>query len=249
MASAIVLRAVRPEPIPCKICGASSPPYGTVDFNKSCDEPRAEKLPPLGIPVTFRRCTGCGFLFTECFDDWTHQQFKEFIYNDDYIKLDPDYAERRPRLQARMIIDQFHRDRMILRMLDYGGGGGLLTRCLCEAGFTAAQSFDPFTPEFSQPPNGRFDVITCFETMEHLTDPLAAIYAMVGMLSDVGVVLFSTLLQPADLPRSGMSWWYIGPRNGHVSLFTREALAIAWRRHGFTVSSFTEATHLAFRNR
>jgi hypothetical protein len=58
----------------------------------------------------------------------------------------------------------------------------------------------------------------------------------------------STLLQPTDLPRSGMSWGYIGPRNGHVSLFTREALAIAWRRHGFNMSSFTEATHLAFRD-
>ena len=103
MASAIVLRPVLPEPIPCKICGAPAPPYGTVDFNKSCDEPRAEKLPPLGIPVTFRRCAGCGFLFTECFDDWTDQQFKEFIYNDAYIKLDPDSPAG---LRAKQMRDQ-----------------------------------------------------------------------------------------------------------------------------------------------
>jgi hypothetical protein len=248
MASTIVLRAASPGSYPCKICGAPALRFGEVDFNRSCDEPRAETLPPLGLPVQFRRCTVCGFLFTECYDDWTEAEFKHFIYNGDYIRIDPDYAERRPRDQAGMIIKQFHVDRARLRMLDYGGGSGLLSRHLRNAGFTTAEAFDPFTPEFSLRPHGRFDVITCFETLEHLTDPLAQIDDMVDMLSDVGVVLFSTLLQPADITGRGMSWWYIGPRNGHVSLFTEASLAIAWRRRGFTVSSFSAATHLAFRH-
>jgi hypothetical protein len=247
MDSTIVLRPVSPGPYPCKICGAPALRFGEVDFNRSCDEPRAERFPPLGLPVQFRRCTGCGFLFTECFDDWTDAEFKRLIYNSDYIKLDPDYADRRPREDANMIIRQLHADRAALRMLDYGGGSGLLSRRLRASGFAAAETFDPFTPEFSRRPDGRFDVITCFETMEHLTDPLAKIDDMVDMLSDVGVVWFSTVLQPANLASLGMSWWYIGPRNGHVSLFTDAALAIAWRRHGFTVSSFSHSKHLAFR--
>ncbi len=246
--TAIVLRIAPDEPRPCKICGAPALPFGTVDFNRSCDEPRAQTLPPLGIPVQFRRCTGCSFLFTECFDDWTEAQFKEFIYNSDYIRLDPDYADKRPRWQASQIIKLFHVDRAVLRLLDYGGGSGLLSRHLREAGFTCADTFDPFTPEFSTRPDGRYDVITCFETMEHLTDPLAKIDDMVGMLSNIGVVMFSTVVQPDEIASLGMSWWYIGPRNGHVSLFSRDALAIAWRRRGFTVSSFSPAFHLAFRD-
>jgi Methyltransferase domain len=246
--ASIVLKSASPEPVPCKICGAPAPPFGTVDFNRSCGEPRAETLPPLGIPVQFRRCSHCGFLFTECFDDWTDRDFKQFIYNEDYIRLDPDYAELRPRSRAHMLVRQFEADRAVLRMLDYGGGNGLLSRCLREAGFTTAECFDPFTPEFSRRPDGRFDVITCFETIEHLTDPLAKIDDMVSLLSEIGVVIFTTLLQPADFASVGLSWWYVGPRNGHVSLFTRAALAIAWRRHGFTVSSFTEDRHLAFRD-
>jgi hypothetical protein len=246
--ASIILKAASPAPQPCKICGAPAHPFGAVDFNKSCDDPRAEKLPPLGIPVQFRRCANCGFLFTECFDDWADHDFKQFIYNGDYIRLDPDYAEMRPRAKARMLCKQFQADRTVLRMLDYGGGNGLLSRCLREAGFTTAVTFDPFTPEFSHRPAGRFDVITCFETMEHLTDPLAKIDDMVGLLSKVGAVIFSTLVQPANFESVGMSWWYVGPRNGHVSLFTREALAIAWRRHGFSVCSFDEDNHLAFRN-
>jgi 2-polyprenyl-3-methyl-5-hydroxy-6-metoxy-1,4-benzoquinol methylase len=147
-----------------------------------------------------------------------------------------------------MLIKQFQADRAVLRMLDYGGGGGLLSQHLRNAGFTTAEAFDPFTPELSQRPHGRFDVITCFETMERLTDPLVQIDDMVDMLSDIGVVLFSALLRPPDLASRGMSWWYIGPRNGHVSLFTRASLAFAWRRHGFAVSSVSEAMHLTFRN-
>jgi hypothetical protein len=36
-----------------------------------------------------------------------------------------------------------------------------------------------------------------------------------------------------------MNWWYIGPRNGHISVFTRTALASAWQRHGFMVGLST----------
>jgi 2-polyprenyl-3-methyl-5-hydroxy-6-metoxy-1,4-benzoquinol methylase len=136
----------------------------------------------------------------------------------------------------------------VLCVLDYGGGSGLLSRCLRDAGFKVAETFDPFNPQFARRPDGRFDVITCFETLEHLTDPLAGIDDIAGMLSGVGVVLFSTALQPDELARQGMSWWYIGPRNGHVSLFSRAALAAAWRRHRFTVASFSPTTHLAFRD-
>jgi hypothetical protein len=246
--ASIILKAAGPEPMPCKICGAPAHPFGTVDFNRSCDEPRAEKLPPLGIPVQFRRCVDCGFLFTECYDDWTDQDFKQFIYNDDYIRLDPDYRDVRPRLKAQMICHQFQADRTTLRMLDYGGGNGLLSRCLREAGFTTTETYDPFTPEYSRRPAGRFDVVTCFETMEHITDPLAKVEDMLGLLSGIGVVLFSTLVQPANFENIGMSWWYVGPRNGHVSLFTRKALGIAWGRHGFRVASFNDSDHLAFRD-
>jgi SAM-dependent methyltransferase len=244
----IVLRPAHPGAGPCKVCGAPALPFGEADFNRSCMEPRAATLPPLGIAVPFRRCTACGFLFTECFDDWTAADFKRAIYNDDYIRLDPDYAERRPRENASMVIRHLYEDRARLRVLDYGGGTGLLARYLRDAGFACAETFEPFNPQYARRPDGPFDVVTCFETLEHLTDPLAGIADMTGLLSPAGVVLFSTLLQPADFDRLGMAWWYVGPRNGHVSLFSAAALAAAWRRHGFRVASFSEAMHVAFRD-
>ncbi len=248
MATDMRLRPIGPEPRPCKICGGAAPLYGMVDFNRSCEEVHGRYLPRLGIPVHYRCCTGCGFLFTECFDDWTEAEFKQFIYNDDYIKVDPDYLEVRPASNAAMLVNQVGRDRSKIRMLDYGGGNGLLARRLRDVGFAHVETYDPFTPEFSKRPDAKFDLITSFETFEHLPDPLSVIDTMVDLLTPNGVVLFSTLLQPPEIAQVGMAWWYIGPRNGHVSLFSARALAIAWQRHGFTVSSFSPGSHLAFRD-
>ena len=55
----------------CKICGGTTALYGVVDLNKSCEEHRGFRLPLAGIPVYYRRCAGCGFLFTDAFDDCT----------------------------------------------------------------------------------------------------------------------------------------------------------------------------------
>jgi hypothetical protein len=66
-------------------------------------------------------------------------------------------------------------------------------------------------------------------------------------VSEPGAVFYSTLTQPADFDRYGVSWWYVGPRNGHNSIFTRQALALAWARHGFKTAALNDGTHLAFR--
>ena len=109
-------------------------------------------------------------------------------------------------------------------------------------------TYDPFVPEFATPPAGKFDLITCFETLEHMPDPVAGIGAIAARLDEPALVLFLTLPQPADFDRHGMNWWYVGPRNGqHISLLSRSALAKAWGRHGFRTGSFDDNMHVAFR--
>jgi FkbM family methyltransferase len=60
-------------------------------------------------------------------------------------------------------------------------------------------------------------------------------------------VVFSTLVQPADFDKIGLAWWYVGPRNGHISLFSRQALREVWNRQGFKIASFNDNLHIAFR--
>ena len=64
--------------------------------------------------------------------------------------------------------------------LDFGGGNDVLCSELRAAGFPVATTYDPFVPEYAKPPDGKFNLVTCFETLEHVPDPIAGIGAIVG---------------------------------------------------------------------
>ena len=61
------------------------------------------------------------------------------------------------------------------------------------------------------------------------------------------MILYSTLVQPADFDNQGLNWWYVGPRNGHISMFTRPSLAAMWGRHGYKNVSLSDNIHFAYR--
>jgi 2-polyprenyl-6-hydroxyphenyl methylase/3-demethylubiquinone-9 3-methyltransferase len=62
-----------------------------------------------------------------------------------------------------------------------------------------------------------------------------------------GIIMLTTLLQPGDFERIGLSWWYVGPRNGHVSLLSAKALDTLLSPLGLLRHSFNESTHLLAR--
>jgi 2-polyprenyl-6-hydroxyphenyl methylase/3-demethylubiquinone-9 3-methyltransferase len=129
-------------------------------------------------------------------------------------------------------------------VLDYGGGSGLLAAKLRDQGFDAA-TYDPFS-DHNQLPDGKFDLITCFEVMEHVPFPKETVAAICGLLKEGGAILFSTLVQPAEFAQIGLNWWYAGPRNGHVSLYSSAALGLLFQEHGLKVGSFNEGFHIAY---
>jgi hypothetical protein len=240
------LRAATTAPIACKICDGPSALYGVVDLNRPCDI--GHKAPALsGVPIYYRRCAACGFLFTDAFDDWEISEFKAHIYNDEYLAYDPEYETKRPSNNATWVTQIWSAHKANVRLLDYGGGNDVLCTTLRANGFKEAITYDPMVPEHALQPTGKFDLITCFETLEHLPDPIDGIGKIVEFVGDPGAVLYSTLIQPVDFHERGMSWWYVGPRNGHISIFTKEALAAAWGKYGFRTASFNDNLHLAFR--
>ena len=106
------------------------------------------------------------------------------IYNRDYLLVDPDYVEMRPAANARMVAESFPDAKKSIRILDYGGGSGLLAERLRETGFSAA-TYDPFS-RFDEVPEERFDLITCFEVMEHVPQPRETVAAMASLLKEGG---------------------------------------------------------------
>jgi SAM-dependent methyltransferase len=247
MAGPVVLRPVRTGTLPCKICGGNSVLFDVADFHKSCEENRGLYFARTGVAVYYRRCMVCGFIFTDAFDDWTPEIFHSLIYNDNYIKVDPDYLDGRPRGNAGWLGKMFEPHREWLRVLDWGGGSGLLAALLREAGYAHADTYDPFTPAFATPRTETFNLVTSFETLEHLPDPMGGIAAMAARVAEPGLAFFSTLLQPPDIEKQRINWWYAAPRNGHVSLFSKNALARAWQAQGFQVTSLSDVLHIAYR--
>jgi SAM-dependent methyltransferase len=233
-----------PRSAACKVCGGASPLYGVVDFHKSCIEAQGKRLAIAGRPIYYRRCQGCGFIFTTAFDDWSFDAFRKNIYNDDYVIVDPDYVEVRPAGNAGMIAGTFAEARSSITILDYGGGSGLLATRLREQGFVAA-TYDPFS-EFRELPAEQYDLITCFEVMEHVPFPEKTVAQMISLMKRPGAILFSTLVQPANLDQMGLNWWYASPRNGHISLYSKAALAHLFEPRGLRVASFSEVIHIAY---
>jgi SAM-dependent methyltransferase len=115
------------------------------------------------------------------------------------------------------------------------------------SGFPVAVTYDPMTPEHAHHPQGKFELVTCFETLEHLPDPAAGIASILEYVADPGLIFFTTLVQPGDFNNYGLHWWYVGPRNGHVSIFSKQALTRAFGRHDYKLVSFNDNVHLAFR--
>ena len=240
------LLPVAPKDALCKCCGAAAPLYGVVDFHKNCEIIRRKVLDVSGVPVYYHRCPQCRFIFTTAFDHFTTDDFRRHIYNDQYVQVDPDYREVRPKACARML-NQLFASSKPKRFLDYGGGNGTLAALLRDAGFEA-DTYDPFVPEHSVKPTRQYDCIVCFEVFEHTTDPKRTLGEVCDLLEDPGLIIFSTLVQPANMDQQGLNWWYAGPRNGHVSLHSTMSLALLGKQFGFSLGSKSENLHVLARN-
>ncbi|HZZ41953.1 MAG TPA: class I SAM-dependent methyltransferase [Tepidisphaeraceae bacterium] len=242
-------RSVTEQTAVCKCCGDVARIYGVVDFNKNCEViHNRQVLGMSGVPVYYHRCPRCGFIFTTFTDAWSKEDFGKNIYNAEYGLVDPEYADKRPRNVAGMIT-QLWGGNKDLRVLDYGGGNGLTGRLLREAGFKHVEVYDPFTPKYSVKPTGKFDLILMFEVLEHSPTPKQTVSDLASMLEDVGLVTLSTLLQPQDINAQGLNWWYVAPRNGHVSMHSRQSLTELAKPFGLMVGSFNDGLHLLVRGR
>lgn len=231
--------------LPCKCCGGSARIFGVVDFNKN-SQIRVHVLDPCGIPIYYHRCLSCGFIFTTALDDFSPQDFAKWIYDEKYPLLDPEYAEKRPRDNAQFLLKSLGAAKDI-KILDYGGGNGKLGQLLREGGFRSVTTFDPFVAEHSKRPEGRHDLVLCFEAVEHSPQPRQTFTEIDQLLEPDGMVIFSTLFQPPTMQEIGVGWWYIGPRNGHVSIFTRQAMNAIVGPLGLKLGSFSDGAHVLFR--
>jgi hypothetical protein len=218
--------------------------FDVVDFNKNCEEVRGTFLPLSGRPIYYHRCPGCAFTYAPEFQRWSNDDFLRHIYNDRYVEIDPDYASKRPLNNAKFLSDLFGADKHQIRHLDYGGGNGILSAALSNEGWNSA-TYDPFpASERALSELGKFNLITAFEVFEHVPDVDALIDNVRALMDDECLLIFSTLLSDGNVsPNNRLTWWYASPRNGHVSLFSKQSLTVLAERNQLVFGSFSQGIH------
>lgn len=229
----------------CKICNGSTSILGVKDFNRSCEEEKGIKVFPLvGLAVYYHRCDACEFIFTTDLDDWTVDDFVKNIYNEEYIKVDPDYSGKRPRDCITWFSPMLGGDKSI-SLLDYGAGNDLFSKQLAQQGYNA-QGWDPMwqtEPKFNK--DMTFDVVTAFEVLEHTPTPIETLKEMIKFVKpETGQIVFSTLINDI-IGDQGSNYWYLAPRNGHVCMHSTKSLGIMFDALGMDVQSFSPSQHVA----
>jgi 2-polyprenyl-6-hydroxyphenyl methylase/3-demethylubiquinone-9 3-methyltransferase len=208
----------------CKVCRAPAPWIGACDFAKSCSQNWRLK-PAIGVDVHYHRCPSCGLVFSPSFDQFSLQEWKTHIYNDEYLAIDPDYTGKRGELMAQTVAARFsHAPGMAV--IDYGCGMGIFGARLAALNWPNVTSFDPYVPEFSRRPAAGADLVVACEVLEHAHNPMATFADMASLRTDRGLIMATLLIPPPEETASILDWWYVAPRNGHVTIHSRKSLLV-----------------------
>ncbi len=228
----------------CQICSSHTQLLDVIDFNKSCEELKGSYLPLSGIPIYYRICNNCEFVFAPEFRNWEDCTFLEKIYNKDYLTVDPDYTSIRPKNNFDLLTHLFGPNKAHIKHLDYGGGNGLLSNLLKQNGWET-NFYDPFPKKSKNIIDlEKANLITAFEVFEHVPTPITLMDNLLTLLSEDGIVLFSTLVTDGNIKKNErINWWYAAPRNGHISLFSRKSLELLCSQYHLKFGSFNNGLH------
>ena len=185
--------------------------------------------------VSYYTCNETGFIQTE------EPYWLDEAYSNAITKLDVGLVQRNQNMCK--IVDRtlqlyFNADSVFL---DYAGGYGLFTRMMRDKGFDFYNTdkfceniFAEYHDLAQLQPNTKFELVTAFEVLEHLINPIEEIRLMFEHSDNL---LFSTEIVPNKI-NAVDDWWYFIPETGqHISLFTIKALeeiAVDLKKHFYT---------------
>lgn len=193
----------------CKICEKPARQVFELPANKRSGGP----LDVSGDRVPYYECQSCHFLFAN----------HEADYGDAYWSaLDPVHDGR---VLETLRLFLFAGGRPGVSTLDYGCGHGYAVKTLREIGVDASGAdLDPPKGDnyyrIKDAPS--VDIVTACEVVEHFTDPMES-FKHVRSLARESFAFQTAYYDPRTC---GRDWWYLGPANGHVALYSTRSLEI-----------------------
>lgn len=221
----------------CKICLGELKYIGSVPFDRNNQE-----IPIIdNTPMEYYQCRKCDAICCPEMLKWSTKKLSEKIYNQDYIKYDPDYLDVRPKNYANALIGLFGNKKP--KHLDYGSGAGVMVEELKRYGWDSV-GYDPYSN--NKKPTDRFQFISAIEVVEHSSDIDKTIKDMKQYLHSDGFIGFSTLLA---IPNIGIDWTYIGARNGHINIQSEKSINIIAKNNGLHFHSTSINFHILQRKK
>lgn len=220
----------------CKVCGHHSlTNIGSVDSGRANNPIDPFPFGKTGVDINYWQCESCSFIFTKDWDGKDASFWQEEIYNSDYVEhVDPEYNSIRSDLLTPVLLSfakivsesLFAND--AIDMLDYGSGTGRLHDNFKAAG-KELHSYDPYSLKSTILTNKTYDLIFAIEVFEHEVQPKFLMNNLARLTAEDAVVIFSTKLSKD----SNLDWKYIAPRNGHLSIYSKQSLHALASSSGF----------------
>ena len=219
----------------CPLCGNNVPTTG-----------ERFVIQQLDLQVRVVECPVCGLVYKEYVPS---EILTSAIYGGDYVHYKQ--ADGASEKSSEERVGRMGRPSG-LRHLDYGCGGGGLTRCAMRLGWDS-YGVDPFLPEcLSSGPHGArffkasaesglirkigaFDRISMWAVIEHLNQPLATFQGLAGCLKPGGRILFNAPNADSLIARRNGASWGIALLLEHLTFWTEKSIRYLAQQAGLDI--------------
>jgi len=193
----------------CLICQSEANPA----FDLPSKKVTGGSIDAMGDPVTYYKCVKCLFLFANHLTTYDDNEYWNVVEPVDDGR-------------ANQTVDLFIQagGNPNKTVLDYGCGKGYGVMKFRELGYKGfgADIYPQRLEYYTTLDNAtKKDIVVACEVVEHFTDPVASFTHACSLAEEA--FAFQTAYQDGNV---GRDWWYLGPANGHISLYSPQSLDI-----------------------